>query len=79
MDWNPFPLFQFAIFYNEDLEMNPQPGDGGHGSACMQAGTVIFCRPILTFSNDVTSSGVITLNYKPGDPQGSAGSTFLRT
>ncbi len=35
----------------------------------------MYCLPStsLTFSNDVTCSGVITLNYKPGDPLGGRG------
>ncbi len=67
------PLFQFAIFYNEDLEMNPSPAMVVTGRVHANGNCYFLPATSLTFSNDVTSSGVITLNYKPGDPQGGRG------
>ncbi|MGC3960323.1 MAG: hypothetical protein QM813_21075 [Verrucomicrobiota bacterium] len=62
------PIFQFAIFYNLDMEVNPgaQMTIGGrtHGNA------QIYLQPSakLTFSGDVTSAGEIIPDKKPGDP-----------
>jgi len=67
------PIFQFAIFYNQDLEMNPSPPMIVGGK--VHANGNIFTLPSssLTFSNDVTASGFITNTFKPGDPMGSRG------
>ncbi len=65
------PLFQFAIFYNEDLEINPSPNMVVTGR--VHSNGNIYADPAnsLTFSNDVTASGTINLTFKPGDPSGS--------
>ena len=69
------PLFQFAVFYNMNLEIDP-------GSSMGIAGPV-FCNTniwaasgggsssslALVFSNSVTAAGTIYTNYSsPGDP-----------
>ena len=61
-------VFQFAIFYNMDLEINP-------GAAMTVTGRVhgnqnIYLQPpaTLTFNNDVTSAGNIIAGKSPGDP-----------
>jgi hypothetical protein len=62
------PIFQFAIFYNVDLEIHPGApmniGGRTHGNAN------IFLQPgaALTFNGDVTSAGEIFPGKKPGDP-----------
>ncbi|NGO38996.1 hypothetical protein G4L39_06245 [Limisphaera ngatamarikiensis] len=62
------PIFQFTIFYNLDLEINPGAtmtiGGRVHGNQN------IYCSPAssLTFLNDVTASGTIFLNKHPDDP-----------
>lgn len=62
------PIFQFAIFYNVDLEVNPGAtmniGGRSHGNAN------IYLQPgaKLTFNGDVTSAGEIIPDKKPGDP-----------
>ncbi|MCW5550842.1 MAG: hypothetical protein KIS67_01620 [Verrucomicrobiae bacterium] len=62
------PIFQFAIFYNLDLEINPGApmtiGGRTHGNA------FIYLQPAaaLTFNGDVTSAGEIIPDKKPGDP-----------
>jgi hypothetical protein len=73
------PLFQFAIFYNMNLEV--QPGSG------MNVGGPVFCNQSiwaaspLTFSNSVTAAGTINSNNIP-DPfmtgkSGSGNPTFM--
>jgi len=64
------PIFQFAIFYNLDLEINP-------GAAMTIGGRVhgnrdIYCNPnsgvTLRFLNDVTAAGTVYLHKHPDDP-----------
>jgi Tfp pilus assembly protein PilX len=62
------PLFQFAIFYNMDLEINP-------GAVMTVRGRVhsnqnLYSRPgdTLTFNGDVTAAGNLIDGRKPGDP-----------
>ncbi len=71
------PLFQFAIFYNLDLEIEP-------GAAMVVRGRVhgnadLYTMPesstALTFSKDVTSVGNIINGEHPSDPR-SRSSTF---
>ena len=64
------PLFQFAIFYNEDLEINPSPNMVVTGR--VHSNGNIYADPAnsLVFSNDVTATGTINLTFKPGDPSG---------
>lgn len=64
------PLFQFAIFYNEDLEINPNPNMVVTGR--VHSNGSIYADPAnsLVFSNDVTATGTINLTFKPGDPSG---------
>jgi hypothetical protein len=62
------PIFQFAIFYNMDMEVNPGAnmtvGGRTHGNAN------IYVQPgaTLTFNGDVTGAGEIIHAKKPGDP-----------
>jgi hypothetical protein len=75
------PLFQFAIFYNMNLEV--QPGSG------MNVGGPVFCNQSiwaaspLTFSNSVTAAGTINSNnisdpfMTPGDKTGSGDPAFM--
>ena len=62
------PIFQFAIFYNLDLEINPGAnmtiGGRTHGNVNM------YLQPqaALSFSGDVTCAGEILPGKKPGDP-----------
>jgi hypothetical protein len=67
------PIFQFAIFYNLDMEVNPGKdmniGGRTHGNAN------IYLQPSakLTFNGDVTGSGEIIPDEKPGDPNNRSG------
>ncbi|HEY3931150.1 MAG TPA: hypothetical protein VGM58_02150 [Verrucomicrobiae bacterium] len=75
------PLFQFAIFYNMNLEV--QPGSG------MNVGGPVFCNysiwaaSPMTFSNSVTAAGTINSNnisdpfMTAGSKSGSGNPTFM--
>jgi hypothetical protein len=62
------PLFQFAIFYNMDLEINPGPTMTVTGP--VHGNTNLYLQPQnpLIFEDDVTSAGAIITDKKPGDP-----------
>jgi hypothetical protein len=62
------PVFQFAIFYNTDLEINP--GAPMTISGPVHCNTNIFLEPqsTLTFQSDVTAVASIIPDKKPGDP-----------
>jgi hypothetical protein len=62
------PVFQFAIFYNTDLEINP--GAAMTISGPVHCNTNIYLQPqsTLTFNSDVTAVAAIIHNKKPGDP-----------
>lgn len=67
------PIFQFAIFYNQDLEINPNPPMVVGGLVHANGNIYTLPSSSLTFSNDVTASGFITNTFKPGDPSGNRG------
>ena len=71
------PLFQFAIFYNLDLEINPGPVMTVSGP--VHSNKDIFLQPqaTLTFQDDVTSAGNIINNKKPGDPTTRSGGSIV--
>jgi hypothetical protein len=67
------PLFQFAIFYNLDMDVSPgQP---------MNIGGSVFCNSTIwmwpyaatVFSNDVHAAGWVTNHMQPYDQQSSSG------
>ncbi len=64
------PIFQFAIFYNMDLEI--EPGQPMLVTGRVHSNSNIYTMPgsgiSLTFSNDVTASGAIYPRSMPGDP-----------
>jgi hypothetical protein len=62
------PVFQFAIFYAMDLELNTQTVMEILGR--VHSNGAIFLAPSagVTFLNDVTSVGRIIRTRKPGDP-----------
>lgn len=62
------PLFQFAIFYNLGLEINPGPPMMVTGPVhCNQT---IYMRPgnELRFRSDVTAAGALVMTRHPDDP-----------
>ena len=66
------PIFQFAIFYNVDLEIDNLPVMTITGP--VHCNTNVYLNPVntLTFKGDVTSAGNIYHNKMPGNPLGSA-------
>ena len=62
------PVFQFAIFYNQDLEVNSQTAMAVRGR--VHSNQAIYTSPssTLTFSDSVTSVGQNYFHRKPGDP-----------
>lgn len=62
------PLFQFAIFYNMDLELNPGPAMTISGPVHCNATSYFQPQDILRFEGDVTAVGSLVHNKKPGDP-----------
>ncbi|MDB6054771.1 MAG: hypothetical protein JWN25_2294 [Verrucomicrobiales bacterium] len=62
------PLFQFAIFYSMDLEINPGPNMNVTGRVHSNAGLYAQPQATLNFQADVTAVGNIVLGKKPGDP-----------
>jgi hypothetical protein len=62
------PVFQFAIFYAMDLEVNPGPAMKVTGK--VHSNGQLFTAPVtaLEYAADVTAVGDIFNNRKPGDP-----------
>ncbi|MGA2747887.1 MAG: hypothetical protein ABSG59_03845 [Verrucomicrobiota bacterium] len=64
------PIFQFAIFYNDTMEVDP--GATMNVNGLVHGNTNIYLDPNsgvpLTFSNDVSGSGNIYLSENPSDP-----------
>ena len=64
------PIFQFAIFYQNTMEIDPGANMTINGFA--HGNNNIYLDPnsdvTLTFSNDVSSSGTIVLGQNPQDP-----------
>lgn len=62
------PIFQFAIFYGLDLELNTMTTMNVNGR--VHSNGIIYTYPsaTLTFKSDVTSVGKIIKTRKPGDP-----------
>ena len=62
------PLFQFAIFYNLDLEINPGPPMAVTGP--VHCNKTIYLRPgdELRFKSDVTAVGSLAMTRHPNDP-----------
>ncbi len=71
------PLFQFAIFYNMDLEINPGPDMTISGPVHSNGNIYSQPQALLTFQNDVTAVGSIIHNKKPGDPSGRTPGTIV--
>ena len=61
------PLFQFAIFYNMDLEIEPSPPMIVTGRVHSNSNIWVMPSSSLVFSNDVTAVGTINPTFMPGD------------
>lgn len=68
IETDTIPLFQFAIFYNLDLEINPGPNMTITGP--VHSNGTIYTEPqaTLTFLGDLSAAGNILATNKPGDP-----------
>lgn len=62
------PVFQFAIFYGLDLEINTQTAMNVVGRVHVNGAIYTSPSAALTFSTDVTSTGKNFKTRKPGDP-----------
>jgi len=62
------PVFQFAIFYNMDMEICPGPNMSVRGRVHSNGNLYAQPQAQLTFSNDVTASGQIIAGKSPNDP-----------
>ena len=62
------PAFQFAIFYNQDMEINPGPVMTVTGRVHSNANLYIQPQAPLTFQSAVTAVGQIVLDKDPLDP-----------
>jgi hypothetical protein len=62
------PLFQFAIFYNLDLEINPGPVMTVTGPVHGNGNIYLQPQNVLTFKSDTTAAGTIINNKHPLDP-----------
>ena len=71
------PLFQFAIFYNLDLEINPGPTMTVTGPVHGNKNLYLSPGATLTFQGDVTGAGTIYNNRKPGDPVGAGAGSLV--
>ena len=64
------PIFQFAIFYNDTLEIDP--GANMTVTGMVHGNTNIYTEPnpgvTLTYASDVSATGTITLGENPLDP-----------
>jgi hypothetical protein len=68
VDLTSIPLFQFAIFYNLDLEINPGPVMTVTGPVHGNANIYLDPQNVLTFRSDVTAAGTIFNHKHPLDP-----------
>jgi hypothetical protein len=78
VDLASIPIFQFAIFYNIDLEINPGPPMNVTGPVHCNANIYLDPGNILTFNSAVTAAGEIIHDKKPGDPLSRNGTIVYR-
>ena len=62
------PIFQFAIFYNDTMEIDP--GATMNITGMVHGNTNIYIDPsgMLTFYNDISATGTLNLTENPLDP-----------
>jgi len=63
------PIFQFAIFYNDTMEIDP--GATMNITGMVHGNTNVYIDPngvVLTFYNDISGSGGVLLSENPLDP-----------
>jgi len=64
-------VFQYAVFYNVDLEINPSPAMTITGPVHCNANIYLHPSTSLLFEDEVTAVGQVFLTRKPGDPSSS--------
>jgi hypothetical protein len=62
------PIFQFAIFFQNTMEVDPGANMTINGFVHGNSGIYMDTTANLTFSNDVSSSGAIIIGENPLDP-----------
>lgn len=62
------PLFQFAIFYTMDLEINPNPPMFVNGRVHSNGNLYQGANGLVTYNSHVTAAGQIIFNKSPLDP-----------
>ena len=68
-------VFQYAVFHNVDLEINPSPPMTISGAVHCNANIYLNPANSLVFQDEVTAAGQIVLDRKPGDPSGHSSGT----
>ncbi len=68
IELSSIPVFQFAIFYNMDMEINPGPNMNITGRVHGNANINLQPQSTLTFLSDITAAGNIIQNKHTNDP-----------
>lgn len=71
------PVFQFAIFYNLDMEIQPSPNMTVNGRVHSNKGMYVDPAGTLTFNTHVTAVGDIQDAKAPGDTRSNQGGTTV--
>lgn len=71
------PVFQFAIFYNLDMEIQPSPNMTVNGRVHSNKGMFVDPAGTLTFNSHVTAVGDIKDAKATGDTRGNQGGTTV--
>lgn len=69
------PIFQFAIFYSMDLEINPGAAMNVTGKVHGNANLYLAPPSTLRFLDDVAATGKVYFNRHPDDPTGGSKTT----
>ena len=70
---NIIPLFQFAIFYNMDMDVSPGQAMNIGGNVFCNANIWMWPYAAMVFSNNVDAAGWVTNHMQPYDQQSSSG------
>ena len=73
-----FPLFQFAAFYEQDLELEPGPPMTITGRIHSNHDIYLTSNSTLSIDSYLTSSGNIYRSSKPGDPGEESGTVQIK-
>jgi hypothetical protein len=69
------PVYQFAIFYNLNMEIQPGANMAVNGRVHSNAGIYVDPGATLTFNSDVTAVGQINSGKAPGDSRSASSGT----